>query len=91
LLSEHIKKIIETYQYRKEEERYSRRVSISEISDNGYNLNISCYISTAIVTQIIDLMAVHKELVDLEHKTPKAAEKHNQFLKELGLVTIWVR
>ena len=44
LLPEHIEKIIETYQYRKEEERYSRRVSMEEIEKNDFNLNISRYI-----------------------------------------------
>ena len=33
LLPEHIDKIIETYQFRKEEDRYSRRVSMEEIAE----------------------------------------------------------
>src|SRR5687767_864483 len=44
LRPEHITKIIETYQYRKEEPRYSRRVEITEIEKNDFNLNISRYI-----------------------------------------------
>jgi type I restriction enzyme M protein len=47
LLPEHIAKIIDTYQFRKEEERYSMRVSMQRIEKEGYNLNISRYISTA--------------------------------------------
>jgi type I restriction enzyme M protein len=47
LLPEHIDKIVDTYQYRKEEDRYSRRVSMEEIEKNDYNLNISRYVSTA--------------------------------------------
>jgi type I restriction enzyme M protein len=34
-----IRKIVETYQFRTEEERYSRRVSMEEIAKNDYNLN----------------------------------------------------
>lgn len=47
LLDEHIDKIVETYQFRKEEERYSKRISMERIAEEGYNLNISRYISTA--------------------------------------------
>jgi type I restriction enzyme M protein len=82
---EHIKKIVETYQFRKEEERYSRRVSMSEISSNDHNLNISRYISTAKAEEEIDLLAVNKELVAIEEKITMATKKHNQFLQELGL------
>ncbi|PIQ14224.1 MAG: type I restriction-modification system subunit M [Hydrogenophilales bacterium CG_4_9_14_3_um_filter_59_35] len=85
LLPEHIDKIIDTYQYRKEEERYSRRVSMEEIETNGYNLNISRYISTAMAEEEIELGAVHGELETLEQKIVAAKEKHNAFLKELGL------
>ena len=44
LTDEHIEKIIATYQFRKEEDRYSKRVSMKRIADEGYNLNISRYI-----------------------------------------------
>ena len=84
LLPEHIDKIIATYQYRKEEERYSRRVSMEEIETHGYNLNISRYISTAMAEEEIELGAVHGELETLEQKIVAAKEKHNAFLKELG-------
>jgi len=81
-----IKKIVETYQFRKEDDkRYSRRVSMEEIAKNDYNLNISRYVSTAVTAKEIDLEAVNKTLVDLEEKIRKATETHNGFLKELGL------
>jgi type I restriction enzyme M protein len=85
LLREHIDKIIDTYQFRKEEERYSRRVSMEKIEAEGYNLNISRYISTAIAEKEIDLGAVNRELLALEDKIVAATNKHNEFLKELGL------
>ena len=45
LFPEHIDKIVYTYKHRKEEDRYARRVSMEEIEENGYNLNITRYIS----------------------------------------------
>ncbi len=85
LKDEHIKKIIDTYQFRKEEQRYARRVPMDEIKNNGYNLNISRYISTARAEEEIDLQAVNDELVTLAQNIKKARDKHNAFLKELGL------
>jgi type I restriction enzyme M protein len=85
LKRDHIKSIIETYQYRKEEPRYARRVEMAEIEKNGFNLNISRYISTATAEEEIDLTAVHAELTKLESAIVAATAKHNEFLKELGL------
>jgi type I restriction enzyme M protein len=85
LTEAHIAKIIDTYQFRKEEERYSKRISMERIAEEGYNLNISRYISTAVGEQEIDLAATHQQLMDIEDAVKKAAKKHNEFLKELGL------
>lgn len=85
LTDENIAKIIETYQFRKEEPRYARRVEMKEIEKNGYNLNISRYISTASAETEIVLQTVHTELVTLEKNIQQARDKHNAFLKELGL------
>lgn len=84
-----ILKIVDTYQYRKQEDqRYSRRVSMEEIAKNAYNLNVSRYVSTATSEEIIDLKAVNDELIKIEANAAIAAKKHNQFLKELGLPPI---
>lgn len=85
LLPENIQKIVETYQYRKEEDRYSRRVSMQEIEKNEFNLNISRYISTSTADKEIDLQEVHKNLVEIEKDITKYTKEHNEFLKELGL------
>ncbi|MBV2179811.1 MAG: type I restriction-modification system subunit M [Castellaniella sp.] len=81
----HIEKIIDTYQFRKEEPRYSRRVSIEEIEKNDFNLNISRYVSTAEVEEEIILATVHADLVSAEQKIAEAKKRHNQYLAELGL------
>ena len=86
LSNEHIDKIIETYQKRPEHiERYARCVEIDEIKANGYNLNISRYVSTAEPEVEIDLPATHKELVEISEQIQQSKVKHNAFLKELGL------
>lgn len=85
LLPGHIDKIIKSYQFRQEEERYSRRVSMEEIEKNGFNLNISRYVSTAQPEEKIDLKNIHNELISLEEKIKRATLTHNAFLAELGL------
>lgn len=86
LADRHILEIIGTYQQRPAEvPRYARRVSMQEIEKNDFNLNISRYVSTAVADEEIDLTAVHAELVALDQKIKTATDKHNEFLKELGL------
>lgn len=85
LAEEHIAKIIATYQNRTEEPRYSRRVEMNEIEKNDFNLNISRYISTAVAEIEIDLAENQKFLLAAVNDCKTAREKHNKYLKELGL------
>lgn len=93
LLPEHIDKVIDTYQFRREvmEELpngalfASRRVSMDEIEENDFNLNITRYVSTAKPEPEVDLAQVHNEITELTRKIEAARERHNGFLNELGL------
>ncbi len=85
LNADHIQKIVDTYQFRGEEERYARRVSMEEIEENDYNLNISRYVSTAEPEKQIDLDKVHRDLVAAENDIREAKTRHNGFLVELAL------
>ena len=88
LLPEHIDKIVETYRTRTEEDRFSRRVKLTEIRDNDFNLNITRYVSLAQEEVQIDLKANHALLIDIEMKIRESKEKLNAYLKELGLETL---
>ena len=81
----HIEKIIDTYQFRKEAPRYSRRVSLDEIEKNDFNLNISRYVSAAQAEEEIDLAVEHTKLLATDKKIAEAKARHNQYLAELGL------
>lgn len=81
-----IQKIVETYQFRPEHvERYARRVSMDEIEKNGYNLNISRYVSTSYDEIQIDLKEVNNKLTSINESIKTNTDKHNEFLKALGL------
>ena len=85
LLGAHVDKIVDTYQFRREEERYSRRVPMDRIEKEDYNLNISRYVGISVAGKQVDLAAAHAELVSIEREIQTAKDKHNAFLKELGL------
>ncbi len=61
---------------------------MEKIVEEGYNLNISRYVSTAVAEEEIDLAATHQALVEIEKRIGEATNKHSGFLKELGLPPI---
>ncbi|MEI6196756.1 MAG: type I restriction-modification system subunit M, partial [Verrucomicrobiota bacterium] len=61
-----------------------RRFSLERIAEEGYNLNISRYISTAQDEVEIDLAATHEELAAIAAAIGQATSQHNKFLKQLG-------
>ncbi|MBK7139629.1 MAG: type I restriction-modification system subunit M [Bacteroidetes bacterium] len=84
-----IRKIVETYQFRPDHiEKYARRVSMDEIEKNGYNLNISRYVSTSEDEVQIDLKDVNNKLTSINESIKTYTDKHNEYLKELGLKPI---
>ncbi|MBB3844226.1 type I restriction-modification system subunit M [Xanthomonas arboricola] len=85
LTDEHIKRIVDTYKNRDEQERYSKRISMKRIAEEGYNLNISRYVSTAKADKEINLESVYVDLKAIESELEKAKRRHNTFLVELGL------
>jgi type I restriction enzyme M protein len=88
LSEKHIDDIVETYKFRTERERYSRRVSMNEIKKNEFNLNISRYVSTSEDEIQIDLKEVNNKLTSINKSIKANTDKHNEFLKELGLPLI---
>ena len=85
LRNKDVEEIVETYQFRKETSRYSRQVSLQEIKENDYNLNITRYVNLSKEEEPVDLEAVAKQLKETEAKIEDSRSKLNLFLKELGL------
>lgn len=88
LRDEDVQKIVETYQYRKEELRYSREVSMREIEENDYNLNISRYVSLSKEEILVDLDDVASQMKETDEKIASARKKCNEYLRELDLPLI---
>lgn len=96
LLQEHVNKIINTYQFRLEVREEldngaffaSKRVTLPEIEENAFNLNITRYVSVSKQEEEINLMEINREITELTEKIKISQKRHNAFLRELGLPEI---
>ena len=83
LSEENIKKIIDTYANRKEIDKYSKLVSLDEIKENEYNLNITRYVDTFEEEEEIDINAVNAELQELNKQIAETEKEIAEMIKEL--------
>ena len=80
-----IEKIVETYNERKVEDKYSHLAPLSEIVENDYNLNIPRYVDTFEDEEPIDLAAVSTELKQLDKDMVAIDDIIRGFCDELGI------
>lgn len=85
LRDEDIEKIVRTYEKREDIEKYSRVVTMEEIAENDYNLNIPRYVDTFEEEEKIDLDAVVKEIESIDEEMKEIDETIKRFCKELGI------
>ena len=63
-----VETIVKTYSTRAETEKYSRRVTLDEITVNDYNLNIPRYIDSNKEEEVIDLTLISETLRTIDEK-----------------------
>ncbi len=85
LTDENIEKIYTTYKKRKDVEKFARKVSLKEIEENDFNLNITRYVDTFTEEAPVDIKANLKELALLEPELEKLERQMEVYLKELGI------
>lgn len=85
LTDAHVQKIIETYESRKPVEKYAYPAPLSEIAENGYNLNIPRYVDTFEEEEEIKLDVVAEALHVLEKDMKKTDKTIAGFCDELGI------
>ena len=81
----HINDIVTAYRNRVDVDGFAHLVSLDEIRENDYNLNIPRYVDTFEEDEIVDLDEVQKNIFDLKAQIAEAEAKMDVFLKELGL------
>ncbi|MCU7848576.1 MAG: type I restriction-modification system subunit M [Candidatus Thiodiazotropha sp. (ex Lucinoma kastoroae)] len=79
----HIQRIVETYQVRKDIEKYAYLASFEEIKENDFNLNIPRYVDTFEEEEEIDIDEVQKEIEQLEAELVVVREKMAKKLREI--------
>lgn len=85
LREEDIQKVVDAYQNFETFEKYSNVVSLQEIKDNDFNLNIPRYVDTFEEEAPIDLAKVKEEIKSLEGELAMVRKEMEQYLEELGL------
>ncbi len=89
LEDKHLDKIIKTYKERKDvvmndnKTEYSKLVTLDEIKENDYNLNIPRYVDTFEPEEPIDLNVVNAKLEKLEQEIKAKEAEIESMLKEL--------
>ncbi len=87
LREEHIEKIVSTYRNRLEEDKYSKRATLTEIAKNDYNLNIPRYVNTFEEQDSVDIPLVSKKLKELEKEMSATDVTLLSFCNELNIDT----
>lgn len=85
LSSDNIKKILSRYQARKTEKKYCYLAPLSEVAENGYNLNIPRYVDTFEEEEPIDLVDITKQLKDLDRAMIDTDSSIANYCKELEI------
>lgn len=85
LTDENIEKIYSSYKTRKDVSKFARKVSLKEIEENDFNLNITRYVDTFTEEAPVDIKANLKELAELEPQLEKLEKQMVVYLKELGI------
>ena len=85
LTDANIEKMFVTYRERSEVSKYSQRVSIADIRENDFNLNIPRYVDTFEEEEEIDLKAVAKELQTLHSGEEALRSTIASFCNELKI------
>lgn len=80
---EHVTRVINTYATRSEQDKYSRCVSIEEIRDNDYNLNIPRYIDNFEPEPIPDALEMAKALNQINEEAEQVGREVAVMLRQL--------
>jgi type I restriction enzyme M protein len=76
---------VKVYQNFETIEKYSNVVSLKEIKENDFNLNIPRYVDTFEEEEPVDLAKVKEDIKSLEGELTIVRKEMEHYLEELGL------
>ena len=85
LRDEDVEKIVNTYISREEIEKYSKKVSMKEIEENDYNLNIPRYVDTFEEEEEINLDEIVEKIGKIDEEMKEVDKTIKSFCDELGI------
>ena len=85
LRSENIEKIVKVFGQYEDVEKYARVVTLEEIKNNDYNLNITRYIDKSEEEEQVDIESVIREIAELDVRQADIKTKLNGYLREIGV------
>lgn len=85
LRPEDIEKIVNAYKKRESVEKYAHFASYQEIIENDYNLNIPRYVDTFEEEEPIDIVALSKEIQEINAEIEKSEKEFLGMLDELAV------
>lgn len=83
LRNQDIEKIVSAFDGFKDVEKYAHVADMKEIEENDFNLSVRRYVDSSEEEEVIDVVAVKKELTSLEKERAEIDKKVEGFLKEL--------
>ena len=81
---EHIAKIVEAYRAFEDVERFAHVAGLEEIEANDFNLNISRYVDTTVMEDVMSVEEALAQLREAELKRDEAVAKMDALLAEMG-------
>lgn len=88
LRPEDIDAVVKAYNAFETVEKYAEVVTLDQIRDNDYNLNISRYVDITEEEEEVDINAVARRIAEREGRLEASREQINEFMRELGFETI---
>lgn len=79
-----IEKIVNTYNAFETIDKYSTRVTIEEIRENEFNLNIPRYVDIFEEEEPVDIEKTQQEIIELEKQLADVRSEIYKYLEELG-------
>ena len=81
---EHIAKIVDAYRAFEDVERFAHVADQEEIQSNDFNLNISRYVDTIVVEEVMSVEEALAQLREAERQRDEAVAKMDALLAEMG-------